>query len=292
MLQLDQGEMRPPSLEAHQVSLAHKEALESLVAQLVKNLPAMQEAWVQSLGWEDPLEKENAIHSSILASRTPWTTVHGVAKSRTRMSDFHFHFTFLEEVTVTAIKHLCLPPHLTLLLRRKSVKRTKRSQKHSCKRVCHLFRRPGDRKALVVGLTGYSCIQYNRSCIEKGNPRLESAQTLLLPPPSQGLDLHGTLASLETNSSPALGPASLQGPRSPALSPLLPAPGLPSPRGSCQHCMGPRRLGTLSQLQPRPHCHHPAGCALDSPLPLPAEMLGRGRTLSSGLLCKELQPVD
>ena len=45
----------------------------SLVAQLVKNLPAMQETWVLSLGWEDPLEKEKATHSSILAWRTPWT---------------------------------------------------------------------------------------------------------------------------------------------------------------------------------------------------------------------------
>ena len=43
----------------------------SLVAQLVKNLPAMQETWVQSLGWEDPLEKGKAIHSSILAWRIP-----------------------------------------------------------------------------------------------------------------------------------------------------------------------------------------------------------------------------
>ena len=45
----------------------------SLVAQLVKNLPAMQETWVQSLGWEDPLEEGKATHSSILAWRTPWT---------------------------------------------------------------------------------------------------------------------------------------------------------------------------------------------------------------------------
>ena len=43
------------------------------VAQLVKNLPAMQETWVQSLGWEDPLEKEMATHSGILAWRIPWT---------------------------------------------------------------------------------------------------------------------------------------------------------------------------------------------------------------------------
>ena len=45
----------------------------SLVAQLVKNPPAMQETWVRSLHWEDPLEKEKATHSSILAWRSPWT---------------------------------------------------------------------------------------------------------------------------------------------------------------------------------------------------------------------------
>ena len=45
----------------------------SLVAQLVKNLPAIQETWVGSLGWEDPLEKGKTTHSSILAWRIPWT---------------------------------------------------------------------------------------------------------------------------------------------------------------------------------------------------------------------------
>ena len=45
----------------------------SLVAQLVKNLPAMHETWVGILGWEDPLEKGKATHSSILAWRMPWT---------------------------------------------------------------------------------------------------------------------------------------------------------------------------------------------------------------------------
>ena len=45
----------------------------SLVAQLVKNLPAMQETWVQSLGWEDLLEKGTATHSNIPAWRVPWT---------------------------------------------------------------------------------------------------------------------------------------------------------------------------------------------------------------------------
>ena len=49
--------------------------LASLVAQTVKNLPAIQETWVQSLGWEDPLEKEMATHSSILAWEISWSLV-------------------------------------------------------------------------------------------------------------------------------------------------------------------------------------------------------------------------
>ena len=44
----------------------------SLVAQMVKHLPAVQETWVQSLGWEAPLEKEMATHYSILAWKIPW----------------------------------------------------------------------------------------------------------------------------------------------------------------------------------------------------------------------------
>ena len=61
----------------------------SLVAQLVKNLPAMQETWVQSLGWEDALEEGMATHSSILAWRIPkdrgaWRAmVHEVTESNT-----------------------------------------------------------------------------------------------------------------------------------------------------------------------------------------------------------------
>ena len=47
--------------------------LASMVAQRVKHLPAMQETWIRSLGWEDPLEKEMATHSSILAWEIPWT---------------------------------------------------------------------------------------------------------------------------------------------------------------------------------------------------------------------------
>ena len=65
----------------------------SLVAQMVKNPPAMWETWVQSLGWEDPLEEDMATHSSILAWRIPmdrgtwWATIHGVTKSQTLLSD-------------------------------------------------------------------------------------------------------------------------------------------------------------------------------------------------------------
>ena len=52
-------------------------SLASLAAQTVKHLSAMQETQVQSLGWEDPLEKEMAAHSSILAWKIPWTVEPG-----------------------------------------------------------------------------------------------------------------------------------------------------------------------------------------------------------------------
>ena len=67
--------------------------LASLVAQLVKNPPAVWETWVQSLGWEDSLEEGLAAHSNILGwriamDRGDWQDiVHGVTKSRTRLSD-------------------------------------------------------------------------------------------------------------------------------------------------------------------------------------------------------------
>ena len=65
----------------------------SLVAQTFKNLPVMWKTWVQSLGWEDPLEEGMATHSRILAwrilmDRGAWQrTVHGVTKSRTQLND-------------------------------------------------------------------------------------------------------------------------------------------------------------------------------------------------------------
>ena len=60
---------------------------------MVKNPSAVQETWVRSLGWEDPLEQDKATHSNILAWRTPmdrgawWAVVHGVAKSQTGQRD-------------------------------------------------------------------------------------------------------------------------------------------------------------------------------------------------------------
>ena len=78
------------------------------MAQTVKNLFAMQEAWVRSLGWENPLEEGVATHFSILAwtipmNRGAWqATVHGVAKSWTRLSNYA-HMIMI--VRVITIKH-------------------------------------------------------------------------------------------------------------------------------------------------------------------------------------------
>ena len=64
------------------------------MAWMVKNMPAMQETCVRSLGWEDPLEKEMATHSSILVWRIPWTEEPGRLQSirlqsRSRLNDYH-----------------------------------------------------------------------------------------------------------------------------------------------------------------------------------------------------------
>ena len=66
----------------------------SLVAQIVRNILVMRETWVQSLGWEDPLEKGTSTHSSILARRIPWTEEPGSlqsmgSQSQTQLSNFH-----------------------------------------------------------------------------------------------------------------------------------------------------------------------------------------------------------
>ena len=62
----------------------------SLVAQSINNLHAMWETWVRSLGWEDPLEKGTAIHSSILAQRISWTIQSTGSQNQTRLSNFHY----------------------------------------------------------------------------------------------------------------------------------------------------------------------------------------------------------
>ena len=64
----------------------------SLVAQLVKNPPAMWETWDRSLGWEDHLENGKATHSSILAWRIPWT-VQSMGSQRDRTERLSFHLT-------------------------------------------------------------------------------------------------------------------------------------------------------------------------------------------------------
>ena len=61
------------SLGLKKKNLSYKQRRASLVAQMVKNLPAVWETWIWSLGWEDPLEKEMATHSNIFAWRIPWT---------------------------------------------------------------------------------------------------------------------------------------------------------------------------------------------------------------------------
>ena len=68
-----------------------------------KESAAMRETWVRSLGWEDPLEEGKATHSSILAWRIPQTIIHGVTKSRTWLSNFHFQGTGKETVTNLSI---------------------------------------------------------------------------------------------------------------------------------------------------------------------------------------------
>ena len=77
--------------------------LVSLVAQRLKCLPAMQETWVQSLGQEDPLEKEMATHSSILAWRIPWTEEPGRLQSTGSQSQ-----TRTEQLTHTHTHYICL----------------------------------------------------------------------------------------------------------------------------------------------------------------------------------------
>ena len=96
----------------------------SLAAQMVKNPTAVQETWVRSLGWEDPLEEGTATHSSILAWRIPvdrgaWWQVHGVTKSGTQLST-------AQTLSLTSFVFLAMPfnfpmPLVSQMLRLKPV---------------------------------------------------------------------------------------------------------------------------------------------------------------------------
>ena len=79
------------------ISYPYSQIWASLIAQAVKNPPAMWETWILSLGWVDPLKNGMATHFSILVWEVPWTEEPGGlqsvgSSSQTRLSDFHFHF--------------------------------------------------------------------------------------------------------------------------------------------------------------------------------------------------------
>ena len=80
---------------------------------MLKSPPAMQETWVQSLGWEDPLEEGMATHSRILAWRIPmdkeawWATVHGVTKSWTRLNRHTQSFCFIWDRDLSPPESAC-----------------------------------------------------------------------------------------------------------------------------------------------------------------------------------------
>ena len=78
----------------------------SLVTQMVKNLPAMQETWVRSLGWEDPLEEEMATPSM---DRRAWqATVHGVTKSQTQHTPHPFCCCFVQSICIYICPFPCI----------------------------------------------------------------------------------------------------------------------------------------------------------------------------------------
>ena len=88
---------------------------------MVKNLPAMREVWVHSLGWEDPLKKGTATHSSILAWRIPWTEESGslqpvALQSPTGLSCFHFFSLHLLNAYCVLGAYVYSNVYLTFLL--------------------------------------------------------------------------------------------------------------------------------------------------------------------------------
>ena len=97
----------------------------------IKNLPAMRETWVQSLGWKYPLEEGMATHSSILARRIPmdrgawWAIVHGVAKSWTWLEQLSMHTRSFPHLCLWALsssrQHLCNLIHVTTVTAQEKV---------------------------------------------------------------------------------------------------------------------------------------------------------------------------
>ena len=92
------GLHRTSLTEGHFSKVEKQNKWASLVAQRLKRMPAMRETWVRSLDWEDPLEKEMATHSSILAWRIPWMEEPGGLQSTGSQKEsdmteqLHFHF--------------------------------------------------------------------------------------------------------------------------------------------------------------------------------------------------------
>ena len=78
---------------------------------MVKNLPSMQEMWVQSLGWEDPLEKVMATHSSILAWTIPWTEEPGGLYSIELQRVGHDSATTTHRITCLTVDNSCFKTH-------------------------------------------------------------------------------------------------------------------------------------------------------------------------------------
>ena len=83
-------------------------SINSLVVQMVKNLPAMQETWVQSLGQEDPLEKGMATHSSVLVWRIPWTKEPGELQSMGLQRVRHDWASYTHTVAVLILEKIAV----------------------------------------------------------------------------------------------------------------------------------------------------------------------------------------
>ena len=149
----------------------------SLVAQMLKCLPAMRQTRVQSLGWEDPLEKEMATHSTILAWRIQWTEDPGRLQymglqSRTQMSN----------LTFTSLKHTYTG---TALIKPKNEITADGDCSHEIKRRLLLGRKIMTNLLLLL-LSRFSCVQL---CV---TPETEAYQA----PPSLGFSRQEHLSEL------------------------------------------------------------------------------------------------